>query len=164
MNLRFSEKEEAFRKEVDQFLEEVVTPELVEECRLRFVYQNTPVCGPGPHSREFSHKLGEKGLLGMTWPKEYGGYERSLTEEFIAMEEMGRYRVTLPSIEAPLMIGPAILHYGSEEQKKNYLPRIARGEIHFALGYTEPEAGSDLASLDIRAVEDGDDYVVQWHK
>lgn len=155
MDFGFTPEEEAFRQQVRQFLEKEVTPEVVAETELGM--------GWGPHTREFLRKMGAKRWLTPSWPEEYGGMGASYTYRFIVKEELAYYGGPHVFIGVD-MAGPTILLFGSEELKKEYLPRIARGEVEFVLGYTEPQAGSDLAALDIRAVEDGDDYVMNGQK
>jgi len=156
MDFRFSKEEEEFRKELGEFLDKELTEEISR--------QNWEDKGLGPEGREFARKLGAKGWLGLGWPKEYGGQGGSPMYEFILVTELARRGAHIPNDIARLMGGPTILRHGSEELKKEFLPRIARGEIEFALGYTEPQAGSDLAALEIRAVEDGDDYIMNGQK
>lgn len=158
MDFGFSKEEEAFRQQVRDFLSNEVTPQLLEETESGL--------GWGPHTWEFIRKLGAKGWLTPTWPKEYGGLALPPIYRFIIHEELN-YFGALPSealVVGAGVAGPTIMLVGSEEQKKEYLPRIARGEIEFALGYTEPEAGSDLASLQIRADEKDDHYVLNGQK
>ncbi len=154
MDFRFSEKEEALRKEVVEFLDRELTDEVVRTARMGV---------GGAAFRQFYLKLGAKGWLAPHWPREYGGLGASFMERVIITGELA-YRWGPVGIVGVGMAGPTILLYGSEEQKKNYLPRIARGEIEFSLGYSEKIAGSDLAALETSAVEDGDDYVVNGHK
>lgn len=154
MDFRFSEKEEALRKEVVEFLDRELTDEVVRTARMGV---------GGAAFRRFYLKLGAKGWLAPHWPREYGGLGASFMERVIITGELA-YRWGPVGIVGVGMAGPTILLYGSEEQKKNYLPRIARGEIEFSLGYSETIAGSDLAALETSAVEDGDDYVVNGHK
>jgi len=158
VNFGFSKEEEAFRQQVRDFLNNEVTPQLLEETESGL--------GWGPHTWEFIRKLGAKGWLTPTWPKEYGGLALPPIYRFIIHEELN-YFGALPSealVVGAGVAGPTIILVGSEEQKKEYLPRIARGEIEFALGYTEPEAGSDLASLQIRADEKEDHYLLNGQK
>ena len=108
--------------------------------------------------------LGKKGWLGLGWPKEYGGSGGSLVYEYILIIELERRKAHVPNEIARLMSGPVILHHGSEQMKKEFLPRISRGEIEFSLGYTEPPAGSDLTMMEMRAVEDGDDFIINGQK
>jgi len=155
MNFGFTPEEEAFQKEVCEFLEREATEEVLAESLSRQ--------GPGPHSRELLRKLGAKRWLCITWPEEYGGMNGTPIQRLILHDEM-RYRLLYFSMVGGGMAGPTIMIHGSEEIKKEYLPRIASGEIEFALGYTEPAAGSDLAALEILAVEDGDDFVLNGQK
>jgi acyl-CoA dehydrogenase len=102
----------------------------------------------GEYSPEFSRKLGERGWLGMTWPKRYGGHERSALERFVVTEELLAAGAPVASHWiADRQSGPSILRHGTEEQKKRFLPAIARGECFFSIGMSEPESGSDLASV-----------------
>jgi len=108
--------------------------------------------GHAEYDAEFSRRVGERGWIGMTWPKRYGGHERSYLERFVVTEEM--LAVAAPCAThwvADRQSGPALLRYGTEEQKQYFLPRIARGEWCFALGMSEPNSGSDLASVRTRA-------------
>lgn len=162
MDFRFTEEQEALRKEVRRFLEVELTPELRSELE-DWAFVRVPDGGLGPRACEFFRQLGARGWLGMRWPTEYGGQGRPFMDEFIVGEELARGG-WLFSATAVRNVGPAILHHGTEELKREYLPRIARGEIHFALGYTEPQAGTDLAALEIRAAEDGDDYIINGQK
>lgn len=163
MFFRFTEKEEAFRKEVRGWLKQELTPELQQdwECHSWFRISDK---GPTSRVREFSRKLGAKGWLGMNWPKKYGGQEGSIIEQYIVIEEILSQWGVIYNLLAVAMEGPCILHHGSEEQKREYLPRICRGEIELALGYTEPQAGCDLVSLEMRAVKGGDDYILNGQK
>ncbi|TRZ93847.1 MAG: acyl-CoA dehydrogenase [Dehalococcoidia bacterium] len=157
MDFAFGEKEEEFRQEVRDFLSEVVTPEMVEERAGGKYYER------GPHSKELMRKVGEKGWLALTWPKEYGGQGRPLGDRFIFAAEMLNYGVAAGG-SGIAIVAPILMRHGTEEQKKEWLPKIARGEIEFSLGYTEPDAGTDLASLQTRAVRDGDDYIINGQK
>ena len=115
--------------------------------------------------REFSRKLGAAGWIGLTWPKRYGGRERSYLDRLVVTEELLRHAAPVTAHWfGDRQVGPALLAYGSEEQREEILPRIVRGEIAFCLGMSEPNAGSDLASLRTRAVEDGDAFVVTGQK
>ena len=107
--------------------------------------------------------MGDDGWLGIGWPTEHGGQGRSALEQFIFFDEAERAGAPIPFLTIK-SIGPVLMHFGTPEQQREYLPRILRGEIHFAIGYTEPEAGTDLASLRTRAVRDGDEYVINGNK
>ncbi len=153
MDFGFTKEEEAFREELREFLSQDLGPE----------YK-----GRTPHdlfSRDFSRKLAQKGWLGVGWPKEYGGGGRPYMEQLVYGEEMMRHRAPAGAhILAQNMVGPTLIRIGSEEQKKEYLPKILSGEITFCLGYTEPNAGTDLAACQTTAVLDGDEWVINGSK
>ena len=108
-------------------------------------------------------RMGSDGKLGVGWPTEYGGLGFGPIEQQIFVNEAARADVPLPAV--PLQtVGPTLMVYGSEVQKKKFLPAILAGEVHFAIGYSEPEAGTDLASLRTSAVRHGDEYVVNGQK
>jgi len=157
MRYAFTDSQLAWRDEVRSFIRQNSTPELREEMRR---LSNEEI---GPEARKFQEKLREKGWWGICWPKEYGGQERSALELFLFIEEMTLANCPYLSLTYTSM-APTILRVGSDEQKKQWLPRITRGEIEFAAGYSEPEAGTDLASLRTRADLDGDQYVVNGQK
>ncbi|NJP90286.1 acyl-CoA dehydrogenase [Nonomuraea sp. FMUSA5-5] len=108
-------------------------------------------------------RLGRDGKLGLGWPKEYGGSGYGPLEQQIFANEIARAGVPYPIITVQT-VGPTLMQYGTERQKEHFLPRILAGECHFAIGYSEPEAGTDLASLRTTAVLDGDHYVVNGQK
>ena len=115
--------------------------------------------------KRFSGRLGQRGWLALTWPTQYGGMGRSGLELLALIQETTRVLApTLSHLAAAYLVAPALLAFGSEAQKQEFLPRIARGELCISLGYSEPEAGSDLASLRTRAVRDGDEYVIDGQK
>jgi alkylation response protein AidB-like acyl-CoA dehydrogenase len=149
-------EEVAFRREVNDFLEAELTEELKR--------QHAMDKGLGPEAREFNRKIGEKGWLGLGWPEEYGGSGGSLTYEVILLQEFARHEAHIPNEIARYMCGPTILRFGSEEMKQEFLPRIAAGEIEFGLGYTEPPAGSDLMAMRMKAVDEGDFFVINGMK
>jgi len=156
MDFKFTEEQEAFREEVRNFLEEELKKGTFE-----------PTCDGWiqGYSPEFTKKVAEKGWIGLTWPREYGGGERSNIERLVLTEEMLRYGAPAACHWfADRQIGNAIIAYGTEEQKSELLPQILKGEAYVGLGMTEPEAGSDLASLKTRAVADGDYYVIDGEK
>ncbi len=117
----------------------------------------------GPVYHEVIRRMGRDGWLGVGWPKEFGGKGFGEIEQQIFTNEAVRADVPLPSVTLQT-VGPTLQVYGTEEQKQKFLPGILSGEVHFAIGYTEPEAGTDLASLRTTAVRDGDDYVVNGQK
>lgn len=116
-----------------------------------------------PAYRQIVKQLGADGWLGIGWPKEFGGQGRGPIEQLIFFEEANRADVPLPLVTLNT-VGPTIAQYGTAEQKERFLPGILAGDIHFAIGYTEPGAGTDLASLTTRAVADGDEFVVTGQK
>ena len=157
MRYDFSAEQQAWRDEVRGFLRRTVTPALVGEMR------QAGNEGDGPLAREFHARMFEKGWWGIGWPKEFGGLGKSAIDQFIFVEEMEAagapaMRLTITSV------APTILRAGSEEQKAKWLPPILRGELEFAVAYSEAEAGTDLASLRTRAVLDGDEWVINGQK
>ena len=114
--------------------------------------------------RQFQKKLASRGWLVPHWPKQYGGADLGIMEQVIMREETAYHRAPLLDIFGVNMLGPVLMMFGSEEQKREYLPGIASAEVTWCQGYSEPEAGSDLASLQTRAVRDGDDYVINGQK
>ena len=117
----------------------------------------------GKAYRAVIKRMGSDGKLGVGWPKEYGGLGLGPIEQQIFVNEAHRADVPLPAVTLQT-VGPTLQRYGSEEQKKKFLPAILAGDVHFAIGYTEPEAGTDLASLRTTAVRHGDEYIVNGQK
>ncbi|KPJ50512.1 MAG: hypothetical protein AMJ38_01700 [Dehalococcoidia bacterium DG_22] len=154
MDFRFSEEEEAFRKEVKEFLR--------KEWTLTDYDLDNPKHWDA--AKELEKKLGAKGWLCMAWPKEYGGLGASHTHQLVFQEEMASARAPVLNGQGVYMVGPCLMLQGTEEQRQRFLPPIARSEVVWVQGYSEPNAGSDLASLQTRAVLDGDDYVVNGQK
>jgi alkylation response protein AidB-like acyl-CoA dehydrogenase len=156
MDFRFTPEQEALREEVRRFLDEELPRESLE------IKEDNWVNGFSPR---FSRKLGQRGWIGMTWPPQYGGQGKSYLDRLIVTEELLRRGAPVfAHWLGDRQVGPAILAYGSEEQKREFLPRICRGEIVFCIGMSEPEAGSDLASLQTRAVEEGEDFIINGQK
>ena len=157
MFLDYTPEQQALRDEVRRYFGQLLTPEV----RARLA-EGEPGEG-GAAYREVVARIGADGWLGVGWPKEYGGQGRPATDQFILFDEIQRAGAPFPFVTINT-VGPTIMAFGSDEQKAFFLPRILRGELHFAIGYTEPEAGTDLASLRTRAVRDGDEYVVNGNK
>jgi alkylation response protein AidB-like acyl-CoA dehydrogenase len=156
MDFRFTPEQDAFRTEVRRFLAETLTPEFSRRRRAQASPESSP---------EFSHAAAERGWLAIAWPEEYGGQGRGYFEQMIYMEEMAYAGAPQEHHRrAVQQVGPSIILFGTEEQKRDYLPKIAAAEISFAMGLSEPNAGSDLANVEARAVRDGDDYVVTGAK
>jgi len=157
MNFGFTSEEEKFRKEVHDFFAKESTNELIAE-----TLEHNGGAGP-VYGRKFIQATGAKGWLCPTFPKEYGGMDSSEMEWLIIRDEMA-YAGGPFSLIAATMSGPTILRIGSDELKKEFLPRIARGQIDMCLGYTEPQAGSDLAALEMRAEDKGDYFLLNGQK
>ena len=157
MNFTISPEEQTFKEEVHNFF--LGNLPAVTEARKEWDAGQ----GFGPNCWKLLQKLGEKGWLCPTWPKEYGGLNLSFMYRYILMEEMDYFTNIYTTVGAG-MAGPVILRQGSEKQKEDFLPRIARGDIEFALGYTEPQAGSDVAAISIRAEDRGDHFLMNGTK
>ncbi|MGB9303580.1 MAG: acyl-CoA dehydrogenase family protein [Mycobacterium sp.] len=155
MQLEYSPEQERLRDEIRATLEQVMTPE-------RSAATSDHIEG-GPAVRECTRALAAANLLGVGWPKEYGGRGFSAIEQFIFGEEARRVSAPIPMVTLNT-VGPTLMAYGTEEQKQKFLPAILDGTVEFAIGYSEPEAGSDLASLRTTAVRDGDDYIINGQK
>ena len=117
----------------------------------------------GPRFREVVKMLGRDGWLGIGWPREYGGQGRSVEEQYVFFDEVQRAGLPFPFVTVNT-VGPTLMEHGTDEQKQAYLPGILNGDIVFAIGYTEPGAGTDLASLRTRAVREGAEFVVNGQK
>jgi alkylation response protein AidB-like acyl-CoA dehydrogenase len=155
VDFRFSPEQEEFRRDVQRFLAETLTDEFWDQYRRR---------GRGS-SPEFSRAAGERGWLAVAWPPDFGGKGFSYFEQMIYMEEMAEAGAPQEHHRrAVQQVGPSIILSGSDEQKRDFLPRIASGEISFAMGLSEPNAGSDLAAVQTEAVRDGDEFRVTGHK
>jgi alkylation response protein AidB-like acyl-CoA dehydrogenase len=162
MDFRFTEEEEAFRKQVQDFLAEAlpedwigVDPDGHNEQAVEELHQ---------FDLEMRRKLAAKGWLGLQWPKEYGGQETPMMKQFILEQELIYRGAPYWALSAALMTGEFILHFGTEEQKRRFLPPIARGEMQWTVGMSEPNAGSDLANLQLRAVEEDDCFRLNGQK
>jgi alkylation response protein AidB-like acyl-CoA dehydrogenase len=150
-----SREQAALRDQIRAYFRDIVTPEYEAEMAVTE--------GGGPEYMKALRKMGADGWLGVGWPKEYGGQGRTPIEQFIFFDEAWRAGALLPTLTI-MSVSPMIMQHGSEEQKKFFLPKALRGEIHFCIGYTEPGAGTDLASLRTRAVRDGDQWVINGSK
>lgn len=156
-----------FRSEVRSFVEEQGPRALRGTRKGRFdgFWGGRRETSPEPEVKRWLDVSLERGFTAPTWPKEYGGAGLGRAEARVLDEELARLGLPPPLVGFGLtMIGPTLLDHGSEEQKREHLPRIVRGEIRWCQGYSEPSAGSDLASLRTRAVRDGDDFVVDGQK
>jgi alkylation response protein AidB-like acyl-CoA dehydrogenase len=155
MHLDYTPEQRRLRDELRAYFTQLMTPELVEE----LAHSE----GGGPQYRRALQKMGSDGWLGIGWPREYGGQGRTPLEQFIFFDEVQRAGFPIPLLTLNT-VGPTLMKFGTTEQRQKYLPPILRGELHFSIGYTEPEAGTDLASLKTRAVRDGDFWIVNGQK
>jgi alkylation response protein AidB-like acyl-CoA dehydrogenase len=155
VHVAYTDEEEQLRKQLRAYYDELLTDELRAELRHSH--------GIGPVMRRVVRQMGADGWLGIGWPKEYGGQGRGPVEQFIFFDESMRASAPVPMLTIN-SVAPTIMQFGSDEQRQRFLPQILRGEIHFCIGYSEPSAGTDLASLKTRAVRDGDDYVITGQK
>jgi alkylation response protein AidB-like acyl-CoA dehydrogenase len=157
MDYRFRPEEEAFRQEVRTFLTSELPPdwdydpfELFDET--------------WEFAKGFTKKLAQKGWIAPAWPKQYGGQDLPFMKQVVLSEELAYYRAPNTGYIGVTYAGPTMIVYGTEEQKNEFIPGILSGDIIWCQGYSEPNAGSDLASLETRAVRDGDDYVINGTK
>jgi alkylation response protein AidB-like acyl-CoA dehydrogenase len=156
MRFAFTAAHERFRAEVRAFLARTLTPEF---------WARHEAMGGGSSSPEFSRAAAAEGWLAVAWPEEYGGRGLSYVEQMVYMEEMTLAGAPIEHHRrAVQQVGPSIILFGTEDQKLHFLPRIASGELSFAMGLSEPEAGSDLASVTTSAVRSGDDWIVNGRK
>ena len=157
MDFRFTPQQDAFRQEVRGFLKEALPPDWVGS-------DNAIDEESFAYGRQFLKKLAPKRWIAPAWPQEYGGAGLSLWEQVVYNEEMAYHRAPLINAPAVGYLGPTIMIYGSEEQKAQHIGGITSGEVIWCQGYSEPGAGSDLASLQTRAVQDGDDFIINGQK
>ncbi|HTU38083.1 MAG TPA: acyl-CoA dehydrogenase family protein, partial [Acidimicrobiales bacterium] len=155
MEIAFTEEQQALKSELRAYYENLLTPELEQDL--------STANGIGPVVRKVVKQMGSDGWLGIGWPTEWGGQGRSAIEQFIFFDESMRSGAPVPMLTINT-VGPTIMNFGTPEQKEFFLPKILAGEIHFCIGYTEPNAGTDLASLETRAVVDGDELVINGQK
>jgi alkylation response protein AidB-like acyl-CoA dehydrogenase len=162
MDFGYTPEQEALRREVRAFIAEQMTPEVIAEMEgLSEGFGVSRSVARGPLVSELFKKIGERGWLGFSYPKEYGGQDGDRMSQYIIEEEFARVNIAVGLAGSG---APAILAAGTEEQKRYFIPRLISGEFSFALGFTEPQAGADLASLQCRAVRDGDEYVINGQK
>jgi alkylation response protein AidB-like acyl-CoA dehydrogenase len=152
MDFEFAPEEKAFAAEVERFLDEHATPDVADVTR-----ENMAQIVDTPARRAFMKKLSQRGWLGMTWPKQYGGQEKPGIYEYILNEALARRGC--PQIGKGVgIIGKTLIRHGSEKLKREFLPQIIGGDIEFAVGYSEPQAGSDAANMQLRAERDGEGW------
>jgi 3-oxocholest-4-en-26-oyl-CoA dehydrogenase alpha subunit len=158
VDFEYSEDEKRFQKEVREFIQEHSSPEVTDPTR-----EGMAQLVDSPERRQFMKALADRGWLGMSWPPEYGGGGQPGMFEYLLNEE-------LAAAGAPLIgkgvgiVGKTIIRHGNERLKQEFLPKIRNAEIEFAIGYSEPNSGSDLASLQLRAARDGDGWRLNGQK
>jgi alkylation response protein AidB-like acyl-CoA dehydrogenase len=155
MRIAYTEAQEGLRRELRAYFGKIITPEV----------ETMMASGEmsGAAYKSITRRMGQDGWLGIGWPEEYGGQGRTPIEQFIFFDEAQRAGAPIPFLSINT-VGPTIMQFGSAEQKDEILPAILRGELHFSIGYSEPNAGTDLASLTTKAVRDGDDWVIDGAK
>ena len=157
MEFKFTPEDDAFRQELRSFVQQELPGDWEGGGRW-------PEEWDWEFTQDMRQKLARKGWLTMHWPEEYGGQDASPVRSAIYNEELAYLRAPGRDIFGVRMLGPTLMIHGSEEQKQAHLPPIARAEVQWCQGYSEPESGSDLASLSTRAVVDGDDFVINGSK
>ncbi|MCU1354208.1 MAG: acyl-CoA dehydrogenase [Acidimicrobiales bacterium] len=155
MHLAYTAEQESLRKELRAYFAELVTPEVADA-------QARGETG-SPECLEAVRQMGRDRWLGAGWPEEYGGRGFGPVEQFIFMNESWRAGAPTPFLSINT-VGQTIMQFGRQDQKDFFLPKILAGELHFSIGYTEPSAGTDLASLTTKAVKDGDEWVINGQK
>jgi hypothetical protein len=154
MYIDLSDEQKALQRELRAYFSKLVPPEIRRQIK---------GLETGPLHKQLIRQMGRDGWLGVGWPKEYGGQGRTAIEQMIWFEEARRAGAPVPFVTLNT-VGPTLMSAGTEAQKQKFLRGILAGEIHFAIGYSEPNAGTDLASLETRAVREGDHYVVNGTK
>jgi 3-oxocholest-4-en-26-oyl-CoA dehydrogenase alpha subunit len=158
MRIAYTLEQEELRRELRAYFASVMTPSVRDA-----LAAGEGDYGNGEAYRQVVRQLGQDGWLALSWPEEYGGRGGTMLDQLIFTDEAAVARVPVPFLTINT-VGPTIMRYGTDAQKAFYLPRIAAGELHFSIGYSEPEAGTDLASLRTVAVRDGDEYVIDGQK
>ena len=159
MRISYTPEQEDLRRELRAYFGQLMTPERQEALSSTAGGE----IGIGNIYRETVAQMGKDGWLALGWPTEYGGQARSTMEQLIFTDEAAIAGAPVPFLTIN-SVAPTIMAYGTEEQKKSYLPKIAAGDIHFSIGYSEPGAGTDLANLRTSAMRDGEDYVINGQK
>ena len=155
MFLEYTEEQKALRKELREYFSALMTPEVRKNIR---GHEES-----GELYEQLIRQMGKDGWLALGFPKEYGGQGKGTVEQLMFFEEALLAGAPLPFVTINT-VAPALMSHGSEEHRKRFLPGIASGEIHFAIGYTEPNAGTDLAALSTTAVKDGEHWVINGTK
>ena len=155
MELDYTPEQQALGQELRAYFQTLMTPELEDEI--------SALESSGPLARRALRQIGRDGWLGIGWPREFEGQGRPAIEQFIFFDEVQRAGFPIPLLTLNT-VGPTLMEHGTDAQRRAYLPRILAGELQFAIGYTEPQAGTDLAALRTSAVREGDHYVVNGQK
>jgi alkylation response protein AidB-like acyl-CoA dehydrogenase len=171
MRLSYAPEQQALARQLREYFTGLMTPERRAELRsVSGLTDGGPAdgghggdYGEGTAYRDIVRQLGADGWLAIGWPREYGGQGRSQLDQLVFTEEAALAGVPIPFLTLN-SVAPTLMRFGTPEQKGFFLPRIAAGELHFSIGYSEPDAGTDLASLRTRAVRDGDEYVINGQK
>ena len=158
MRISYTPEQEQLQRELRAYFAGLITPE-----RREALMSTSGEYGSGDVYRETVAQMGRDGWLALGWPVEYGGQARSTMDQLIFTDEAAVAGAPVPFLTIN-SVAPTIMAFGTEEQKKFYLPKIASGDIHFSIGYSEPGAGTDLAALRTTAVREGDEYVVNGQK
>jgi 3-oxocholest-4-en-26-oyl-CoA dehydrogenase alpha subunit len=158
MRIGYTPEQEELRRELRSYFAQLMTPDRVEA-----LSSTEGEYGKGNAYRDTVAQMGRDGWLALGWPREYGGQARSAMDQLIFTDEAAIAGAPVPFLTIN-SVAPTIMAFGTDEQKKFYLPKIASGELHFSIGYSEPGAGTDLAALRTTAVRDGDDYVINGQK
>jgi alkylation response protein AidB-like acyl-CoA dehydrogenase len=172
MRLCYAPEQQALARELREYFADLMTPrrraELAADRSIQPGPDETAAAGGGEFGdgtayRDVIQQLGTDGWLALGWPREYGGQGRSPLDQLVFTDEAALAGVPIPFLTLNT-VGPTIMRFGTPEQKEFFLPRIAAGRLHFSIGYSEPDAGTDLASLRTRAVRDGDEYLINGQK
>ncbi|WP_338836610.1 acyl-CoA dehydrogenase family protein [Gordonia polyisoprenivorans] len=158
MRIAYTDEQSALRRELRAYFTDLMT-----EDRRAALTGGDGELGEGDAYRDVVRQMGADGWLALGWPTEFGGQNRSMMDQLIFTDEAAIAGAPVPFLTIN-SVAPTIMHYGTDEQKAFFLPRIAAGELHFSIGYSEPGAGTDLAGLRTTAVRDGDDYVINGQK
>jgi alkylation response protein AidB-like acyl-CoA dehydrogenase len=159
VRIAFTDEQESLRQELKEYFAALSTEYDLDES----YDSESGDAGTGGTYKSITRRLGQDGWLGLGWPKEYGGQDRSMVDQLIFSDEAMLAGIPLPTLTLST-VGPMIMEYGTEEQKQLFLPQILRGELHFSIGYSEPEGGTDLANLRTRATRDGEEYIINGQK
>ncbi|GAA12552.1 acyl-CoA dehydrogenase family protein [Gordonia alkanivorans] len=159
MRIAYTDQQSELRRELRAYFSNLMT----EDRRAALSGGDGGELGEGDAYRDVVEQMGADGWLTLGWPTEFGGQNRSMMDQLIFTDEAAIAGAPVPFLTIN-SVAPTIMHYGTDEQKSFFLPRIAAGKLHFSIGYSEPGAGTDLAALRTTAVRDGDDYVINGQK